>query len=70
MPLVESLIKEKTFDEAVAYRVSFDDDKTFLRTHKVRWQTTLMVFKGVKELGRSVADLNIDSIRRLFLKGL
>ncbi len=69
MPLLKSLVKEKAFDNAVAYRVDFDADKEFLSEHCVRWQTTLIVFKGKKEMGRSTADLNKNTIRKLFLKG-
>jgi hypothetical protein len=29
-----------------------------------------MVFKGKKEKGRSTGDLNKDSIRKMFIKGL
>jgi len=69
LPLLKSLVKEKTFDNAVAYQVSYDDQKVFLRNFKVRWQSTLIVFRGNKEMGRSVADLKLKSIRRLFLRG-
>ena len=70
MPLLESLIEEKPFRGAVAFQVDFDSQKDFLRAHRIRWQTTVIVFKGRQEKGRSTADLNVDSIRRLFKKGL
>ncbi len=70
MPLLESLIKEKPFQDAVAYRVYFDEDKGFRKAHRVRWQSTVIVFKGIREVGRSTADLKIGSLRRLFSRGL
>ncbi len=70
MPLLESLIKEKPFQDAVAYRVYFDDDKGFKKAHRVRWQSTVIVFKGIREVGRSTADVKKDSLRKLFSKGL
>jgi hypothetical protein len=70
LPLVESLMHETRFKSVAAFRVNFDTQKEFLRTHRVRWQTTLVVFKGEKEVGRSTADINKGSIRNLFLKGL
>lgn len=70
MPLLESLIKEKPFQDAVAYRVQFDTQKDFLKEHRVRWQSTVIVFKGNREVGRSTADLNKNSLRKLFSKGL
>ncbi len=70
MPLLESLLKEKQFQNVVAYQVDFDFGREFKGAHRVRYQTTLIVFKGGKERGRSIADLDIDSIRRLLSKGL
>ena len=70
LPLLESLVKEKAFENAVAYRVDFDTDKKFLSEHRVRWQSTLIVFKGEKEVGRSTADLDKNAIRKLFSRGL
>jgi hypothetical protein len=64
------LIKEKPFHGAVAYRVLFDDDKGFKKEHRVRWQSTVIVFKGNREVGRSTADLKKNSLRKLFSKGL
>jgi len=61
---------ETPFRNAVAFRVNFDTQKAFLRQFGIRWQTTLIVFKGNKEIGRSLADLNKRSIRKLFLKAL
>lgn len=70
MPLVESLLGEKPFESVVAFRVNFDTQHDFLKAFGVRWQSTLIVFKGKKEVGRSVGDVNKDRIRRLFEKGL
>ncbi len=70
MPLLESLLKEKQFQNVVAYQIDFDFGREFKGAHRVRSQTTLIVFKGGKERGRSIADLDIDSIRRLLSKGL
>lgn len=70
MPLTTAILKEKAFADAAVYRVDFDSQKSFLKEHGVRWQSTLMVFKGKKEKGRSTADLNKDSIRKMFEKGL
>ena len=70
MPLLESLIKEDKFGDVAAFRVNFDRQKDFLLEHLVRWQSTIIVFKGHEEKGRSVADLSKDRIRQLFAKGL
>ena len=70
MPLLESLIREEKFRGAVAFRVDFDRQKKFLFAHRVRWQSTVIVFKGGKEVDRSVADLNKARLRSLLRKGL
>jgi hypothetical protein len=70
LPLVESLMHETRFKDVAAFRVNFDTQKDFLREFGVRWQTTLIVFKGKREIARSLADINKSSIRNLFLKGL
>ncbi|MBT3351288.1 MAG: hypothetical protein HOC91_00290 [Nitrospinaceae bacterium] len=70
MPLTTKILKDKAFKDAIAFQVDFDSQKRFLQEHRVRWQSTLMVFKGKKEKGRSTGDLNKDSIRKMFIKGL
>ncbi len=70
MPLTQALLQEEKFRGVAAFQVDFDNQKDFLREFGVRWQTTLIVFKGKKEVGRSLADLSKSSIRELLLKGL
>ncbi|MDA1001651.1 MAG: hypothetical protein O2807_14185 [bacterium] len=70
MPLLLSLIHEPGLKSATAFQVNFDNHKEFLRAHGVRWQTTVLVFKGKNELGRSVADLDKSSLRALMKKGV
>jgi hypothetical protein len=64
------LIKEEKYKDAVAFRVDFDREKDFLRAHRGRYQSTLIVFKGRKEAGRSLAELDKAKIQALFSKGL
>ncbi len=42
----------------------------FLREHRVRYQSTLLVFRGRAEIGRSLGVLDGERIRELFLAGL
>ncbi len=70
MPLLQSLIGEKRFKDAAAFQVDYDSQRDFLRVHRVRWQSTLIVFKGVHEKGRSVADLEEASVIRLLERAL
>lgn len=70
MPLLQSVLKDEKFRNAAAFSVDFDSHRDFLRAHRVRWQSTLIVFKGAQERGRSVADVEKASIRKLFARGL
>ncbi|MBT3351290.1 MAG: thioredoxin family protein [Nitrospinaceae bacterium] len=70
MSLLKNILKEDKYKDAVAYHVDFDNGREFKGAHHVRARTTLVVFKGDKEIGRSIGDLNEASVRKLLLKGL
>jgi thioredoxin 1 len=70
LPLTTKVLEEDFFKDIVASRVDFDSQKSLLKEYRVRWQSTLMVFKGKIEKGRSTADLNKKTIRKMFGKGL
>ena len=69
-PALASLIDDKAFAGCVAFRVDFDEDKGFLKEHRVRFQSTLLVFKGHDEKGRSIGQVDPGAIRKLFAQGL
>ena len=66
-PIVEQ-IEEET-PNLVVYEVDFDTAKDALRHFRVQYQSTLIVFKGTKEVGRSTADTDAARIRALVAKG-
>jgi thiol-disulfide isomerase/thioredoxin len=68
-PILDALVDDPTFDDAVTFVVDFDTQRDFLRDHKVRYQSTLIVFNGEDETGRSLGDRNQDRIRALFETG-
>lgn len=51
-------------------QVSFDDQKDVLKKFNVANQSTIIVFKGGKEVGRSVGDTKYMSIDALAKKSL
>lgn len=53
------------FDGLTIFSVDFDSQKDVLRSLGVQKQSTLIVFAGPKETGRSVGDTNPDTIRAL-----
>lgn len=58
------------FDKLVVLRVNFDQQKQVLRELNAQSQSTLIVFKGKSEVGRSVGDTRRASIESLVGKSL
>ncbi|MBM3507110.1 MAG: thioredoxin family protein [Alphaproteobacteria bacterium] len=69
-PIITRLIKEPGFETAVGYVIDFDSERRFLLDHKVRTQSTLLVFRGGAEVGRAVGNTSEKDIRALFQLGL
>lgn len=63
-------MKEKKFENATAFVVQFDSPGDFLKKHKVRFQSTIIAFKGAEEKGRSTGDVDLASIRGLMERAL
>lgn len=69
-PILESLAKNEKFKEFVFLKMDFDTQKAELRKLNGQRQSTLIVFKGTKEVGRSIGDTNPKSIEALLAKAL
>ncbi len=69
-PILSKLMSEPRFKGVVAFNVDYDSQKDVLRKFNVQRQSTLIVFKGKQEAGRSVADTNPASIEALLAKGI
>lgn len=67
-PILGKLFADPKFKDIVAFKVDFDSQKDLLRQFGARMQSTLIVFKGRDEVGRSVGDTNPDSIAALLAK--
>ena len=66
-PTISSIEKERP--DLVVYEVDFDTAKDVLKQFGVRSQSTLIVFKGTSEVGRSTGVTDPDGIRALVAKG-
>jgi thioredoxin 1 len=66
-PIVEQIEKETL--NLVVFEVDFDTAKETLKHFHVQYQSTLIVFKGTKEVGRSTGDTDPRRIRALIAKG-
>jgi len=69
-PIIESLAKNDKFKGFVFLKVDFDNQKAELRKLNARMQSTLIVFKGTSEVGRSIGDTDPQSIEALLAKAL
>ncbi|MGE3702994.1 MAG: thioredoxin family protein [Hyphomicrobiaceae bacterium] len=67
-PIIDQLAESPMFGNLVIYKVDFDTQKDVVRSFGAQMQSTLIVFHGSKEKGRSVGDTDLDSIKALLLK--
>jgi thioredoxin 1 len=69
-PILADLTKAPKYKDLVLFRVDFDDQKDALRALNAQKQSTLIVFKGDREIDRSVGDTSQFSIEGLLDKTL
>jgi thiol-disulfide isomerase/thioredoxin len=65
-PIVEQIQKDRP--NLVVYEVDFDTGKDALKQLRVQNQSTLVVFRGASEVGRSTGDTDARSIGALVAK--
>jgi thiol-disulfide isomerase/thioredoxin len=69
-PILKELRNQPKFGNLVTFTVDFDNGKDLLRQFKVQRQSTLIVFKGTKEVGRSTGETQRAPIEGLLAKAL
>lgn len=69
-PILSSLRDDAAFKGLVVFRVDYDGQKDVVKGFGVRMQSTLIVFKGGTEVGRSVGDTSRESIKALLAKAV
>ena len=69
-PVLKEVLSNKEFQNMVAFYVDFDSQKDALKKLGVRRQSTLIVFKSGKEVGRSLGDTTAFGIESLLQKAL
>ena len=69
-PILEKLENSRKFERLKVFRVDFDSQPDIVRFFKANSQSTLIVFKGTAETGRSVGETNADAIAALLEKAL
>lgn len=68
-PIVDRLHAQAEFENYKIFNVDFDTQKAALRKFGVRMQSTLIVYKGDKEAGRSSGETQPGAIKALLKKG-
>ncbi len=69
-PTLSKLRSDARFKDLASFNVDFDSQKDLLRKFNVTKQSTLIVFKGRQEVGRSTGDTNPASIEALLAKAI
>ncbi len=67
-PILSSLLASPDFKDYTLLEVNFDKEPAVLRQFAVTQQSTLIVFKGNAEVGRSTGDTRKDGIAALLRK--
>ena len=65
-PIIQQIENEKP--GLVVYEVDFDTSKDVLKQFRVQYQSTLVLFKGKKELARSTGETDPAAIHALIAK--
>lgn len=67
-PILSRLLRTPSFAHYTLLVVDFDQDHAALRRFRVIEQSTIIVFRGGIEVGRSIGDTHPASIRGLMLR--
>lgn len=69
-PIIDGLMGQAAYKDVTALVIDFDTEKPLLKQYKVGMQSTLIAFKGAKEVGRSVGDTTKAGIESLLKKAV
>ncbi len=67
-PILDALLQKPQFKAMAVFQVDFDSQKAVVRAFGADLQSTLIVFKGDKAVGRSVGDTSPQSIAALLAR--
>jgi thiol-disulfide isomerase/thioredoxin len=67
-PIIEGLMKQPAYKDVTLMTIDFDSSKPTLKQFKVVSQSTLVAFKGDKEVARSVGDATPNGLEGLIKK--
>jgi len=64
-PVIRELMAQSKYKDLVTFTIDFDRDAALLKAYHVDYQSTLIVLKGKKELGRSVGVTSREGVEHL-----
>ena len=67
-PILDEIRRDARSANTIFFRVDFDKDKAFLKEHRIPRQSTVLLFKGKKEVERSIAETDRARLRAAFLR--
>ena len=67
-PIIDGLMRQPAYKDVTLMTIDFDSAKPTLKKFKVTMQSTLVAFKGEKEVGRSIGDTTPEGLERLVKK--
>lgn len=67
-PIQSELMKQPAYRDYTLFTIDYDSQKALLKKYKVAMQSTIVVFHGKAEVGRSVGDTHEESIDALMKK--
>lgn len=60
---LQTLMESPKYAAVTGMRVNYDTDNAFLQTHQIRNQSTLIVYRGQRELSRTIGVTSADLIK-------
>jgi thioredoxin 1 len=69
-PILSALLAKPRFKDLTVLRVDFDNQKNDVRNFGANVQSTLIVFKGREEVGRSIGQTKPDALAALLDKAI
>jgi thioredoxin 1 len=70
MPVMDRVLAGPAYKNVRALRVNFDREKSFLADYKVVRQSTILVFKGGKEIARLSYDTDPARIEQMLARAI
>lgn len=67
---IAKITRDPAFAKLIVFKLDYDSQKAERRQLKVPRQSTLIAFRGLREMGRSVADTDPHSLEALVRKAL